>query len=373
MTWELEDILGPAALEYFRERGAVAHGLPPAAYTHEEFLALENARLFRRFWTFVGFAHEMERAGDVVPVTVAGKPVLLVRNEDGDITAFHNVCRHRCAILVDEPTNVGRFVRCPYHTWAYNLNGELRSTPHFGGPNRHVPDGFDPAQHGLKPVRSVTWHDWVFVDLSGEAPDFDDYVAPLAERLSDLDLDAATPIVTIDFCEVLTNWKFLMENFIEPYHVQFVHSDTTKQPLTDHYTVIDRHCLGSAVDITSGNGDHDQADTLAVTSRYLTLFPNFVLGRYLPDQLGVHLNIPIAAGRTRQRRAIYLTGGESASPDEVEALRDLWYRVHKEDHAITERLQKGRVSEVAADGGLLSPHWEAPVRKFQELVVDALQ
>jgi choline monooxygenase len=178
---------------------------PGAAYTQEDFLALENARLFSRFWTFVGFAHEMPRAGDVVPVTVAGRPVLLVRNEEGEIRAFHNVCSHRCALLVDEPANVGRFVRCPYHTWAYNLNGELRSTPHFGGPGQHVAEGFDPAENGLKTVRSVTWHYWVFVDLGGEGPDFEEYVAPLAERLTDLELDAAAPIASIDFGEVKTN------------------------------------------------------------------------------------------------------------------------------------------------------------------------
>lgn len=371
MSTELENILGSTGLEYFLERGSVAHGLPSPAYTREDFLALENARLFSRYWTFVAFAHEMREPGDAVPVSVAGKPVLLVRNADGAIKAFHNVCRHRGAILVDEPGNVGKFVRCPYHTWAYNLDGELRSTPHFGGPNKHVPDGFDPAEHGLKPVRSHTWHDWVFVDLGGEAPPFEEYAAPLAQRLSGLDLDALTPIATIDFGEVATNWKFLMENFIEPYHVQFVHVETTQQPLTDHYTVVDGHCLGSAVDLEES--DDGRTDTLAVSSRYLTLFPNFVLGRYYPDQLGVHLNIPVAAGRTHQRRVIYLTEGRSASAEQAEALRDLWYRVHKEDHAITERLQKGRASEVTADGGLLSPYWEAPVRKFQELIVDALR
>lgn len=371
MNTELENNLGSTGLACFQERGSIAHGLPPRAYTREEFLALENARLFSRFWTFVAFAHEMREPGDAVPVSVAGKPVLLLRNAHGEIKAFHNVCRHRGAILVEEPGNVGKFVRCPYHTWAYNLDGELRATPHFGGPNEHVPEGFDPAEHGLKSVRSHTWHDWVFVDLSDAAPPFEAYAAPLAQRLTGLDLDALTPIATIDFGEVATNWKFLMENFIEPYHVQFVHVESTQQPLTDHYTIVDGLCLGSAVDLEDGNDG--RTDTLAVSSRYLTLFPNFVLGRYYPDQLGVHLNTPVSAGRTHQRRVIYLTEGRSASAEQAEALRDLWYRVHKEDHAITERLQRGRASDVTADGGLLSPYWEAPVRRFQELIIDALQ
>ena len=161
-----------------------------------------------------------------------------------------------------------------------------------------------------------------------------------------------------------------MENFIEPYHVQFVHASTTEQPLTEHFTVVDGTCLGSAVDVAQ---ESDAADTLAVSSRYLTLFPNFVLGRYFPDQIGVHLNISTAVDRTWQRRVIYTTEGEILSNEQTQALSDLWYKVHKEDHEICERLQFGRVSDVAASGGWLSPHWEDSVRRFQELVAEAVQ
>ena len=86
-----------------------------------------------------------------------------------------------------------------------------------------------------------------------------------------------------------------MENFIEPYHVPFVHATTTEQPLTDHYTVNEPGCLGCAVDVSA---EARRDDTLSADSRYLTLFPNFVLGLYLPDQVGVHLDVPLAPGRT---------------------------------------------------------------------------
>ena len=102
-------------------------------------------------------------------------------------------------------------------------------------------------------------------------------------------------MVTIDLGEIAANWKLLMENFIEPYHVPFVHATTTEQPLTDHYTVNEPGCLGCAVDV-SDTAKRD--DTLSADSRYLTLFPNFVLGLYLPDQVGVHLDVPLAPGRT---------------------------------------------------------------------------
>ena len=297
--------------------------------------------------------------------------MLLVRDAQRRIRAFHNVCRHRCLKLVDTPGNVGRAIRCPYHSWTYGLDGALHVAPYFGGREpRAVPAGFDRGQHGLTPVRSATWHDWVFVDLNGSAPPFEDFVAPLERRLGGLDLARIRHLVTIDFGEVAANWKLLIENFIEPYHVQFVHSTTTEQPLTDHYTVNEPGCLGCAVDVS---GEATQEDTLSADSRFLTLFPNFVFGLYLPDQIGVHLDVPLAPGRTLQRRAIYSLDPEPASTKRTEQLAKLWHDVHLEDHAICKRLQQGRASRAAAGGGVLSPVWEDSVRSFQELVVRRLQ
>ncbi len=371
----LQEILGEEAVTRFRRAGAVRHGLPPAAYTDGRVFELESDRLFARHWFFVGFAHEMEKPGDVRPVSVGGAPILLVRNRAGGIGAFHNVCRHRCLKLVDAPGNVGPLIRCPYHAWAYDLDGGLRAAPYFDGPRSAKTDGFDRAERGLVAVSCAVWHDWIFIKIEGDRGDFDDHIRPLAGQLEGVDLDRARPIATLDFGEVGANWKLLMENFIEPYHVPVVHRTTTDQPLVDHYSIIEGNCLGSAVDIDGGDGGRTRgggSDRLDVSSRYLTLFPNFVLGRYVPDQLGVHLNVPIGPARTHQRRVIYWIGDEPPSGAERQGLSDLWFKVHKEDHAMVERLQQGRASIAARDGGLLSPHWENGVRRFQELVFEAL-
>ena len=381
MSPSLQSIVEPEDLSAFEAPGPVLRGLPAAAYTSDAFFALENERIFGESWVFAGFAHELARPGDVVPVTVAGQPVLLVRDTQQRVRAFHNVCRHRCLKLVDEPGNAGRTIRCPYHSWTYGLDGALHVAPYFGGRDpRAVPAGFDRTEHGLVPVRSATWHDWIFVDLGGGAPSFEDYLAPLRRRLDGLDLGRMHHLVTLDFGEVAANWKLLMENFIEPYHVQFVHSTTTEQPLADHYTIIEPGiiepgvsepgCLGCAVDV-AGTAKRD--DTLSADSRFLTLFPNFVLGLYLPDQVGVHLDVPLAPDRTLQRRAIYGLGAEPASAERAERLARLWRDVHREDHAICERLQTGRASHVAAGGGVLSPVWEDSVRSFQDLVASRLR
>lgn len=374
MNQSLQDLLGAQALAAFDNPGPIPTGLPSTAYTSEDFFALENAKLFHDSWVFVGFAHELGKPGDAVPVSVAGRPLLLVKNDAGEINAFHNVCRHRCLKLVDEPGNVGRVLRCPYHSWTYSLDGELKLTPYFGGREpRQIPEGFDRKLRGLIQVRFAVWHDWIFVNLSGSAPDFDDFVAPLARWLEDIDFDRVEHLVTIDLGEVRANWKLLIENFVEPYHVQFVHSSTTEQPLRDHYTVNEAGCLGSAIDVSRAPDEATRGDTLSVSSRYLTLFPNFVFGRYFPDQIGVHLNVPAAADRTFQRRAIYATDSGSPAAAEVDKLAKLWYDVHKEDHAMCERLQAGRASDIALDGGVLSPVWENSVRSFQSLILDALR
>ena len=110
MGRSLQEVLECGTLSALRHGEAVAHGLPPEAYTSGDFFALENDRLFRNSWVFAAFAHELAKPGDATPVTVAGRPVLIVRNRAGELKAFHNVCRHRCLQLVDK-LNRPRFSR----------------------------------------------------------------------------------------------------------------------------------------------------------------------------------------------------------------------------------------------------------------------
>jgi len=366
-------MLNQSLLNDFDANGGLAHGLPGLAYTSDEFQQLENEHLFGARWVFAGFAHQLPGIGDVIPIEVAGQQLLLLRDRERRLVAFHNLCRHRNLKLVDAPGNCGKLLRCPYHSWSYDLDGALKNAPFFGGGQKELPDGFDYGDYGLFPVACETWHDWIFVNLSPRPDSFAEFLAPLQRRLGDTDATAYVPVTTLDFGEVACNWKLLMENFIEPYHVQFVHRTTTRQPLEDHYTVIDEHCLGSAVELDAGETEDANPVALQVTSHYLTLFPNFVMGTYQPDQLGVYLNQPVAPGRTRQQRVIYRHRDAHYSDAQIGQLEKLWRSVHAEDHEMCARLQQGRQSPLAADGGVLSPSWENSVRRFQELVADAIR
>ena len=336
-------------------------------------MQLEREHLFRNSWVFVAYAHKLPRGGDVQPIQVGGLPLFLLRDQQQRILAFHNVCRHRNLKLVDRADNCGKLIRCPYHSWSYDLCGALKNAPYFGGHKSARPEGFSYAENGLVTVNCEVWHDWVFVNLAPDPLPFEEFLAPIRRQLGSTDVTDYIPLATIDLGEVPCNWKLLMENFIEPYHVQFVHKTTTEQPLADHYTVVDEHCLGSAVELSAEQVAKARAGTLGVTSRYLTLFPNFVMGTYQPDQLGVHLNEPLGAAMTRQHRVIYSHRDAGYSERKIQQLADLWRSVHLEDHAMCIRLQEGRSSPLAARGGILSPYWENSVRKFQERVADAIR
>ena len=138
------------------------HGLPAKSYTDQQFWEIECNTVLTDGWLFVGFVHEFLKPGDVIPISIAGKPILLIKNNKDEITAFHNVCSHRCLKLVNERKNVGKIIQCPYHSWAYDLEGKLKASPHFGGTNQHTPKGFNKLDHGLKPIRIHIWYDWIF-------------------------------------------------------------------------------------------------------------------------------------------------------------------------------------------------------------------
>ena len=348
----------------------IFNGLPASAYIDNEFWTREAKTVFADNWVFVGYKHELNKIGDVIPINVSEQPILLVKNTKEKIVAFHNVCSHRCLKLVDRPKNVKKIISCPYHAWAYDLNGNLIASPHFGGTNNHNPKNFNRKNYGLKSIRIKIWHDWIFININNNAPKFEKYASSLIKQLKDINLEKIKPVATLDFGKIDSNWKFLIENFIEPYHVQFVHKKTTNQPLKNHYTIVDGNCYGSGVDLKEEN---TTSGNLAVTSRYLSLFPNFIIGTYYPGQLGVYLNTPLNTNHTNQKRIIYTTENNNLSKVEIKKQKELWWKVHKEDHEICERLQQGRSSSVAVSGGLLSPHWENSVRAFHEIVVKSMK
>ena len=137
-------IVGEEAVSAVRRPIESAWGLPAAAYTSEEFFRLEQRKYLRKMWMAAAFEAELAEPGDAKPVTVAGLPIILVRGDDGEIRAFHNVCRHRGMMVLGEPCQRLKQFTCPYHAWNYGLDGNLIRAPFFDG----TPRGQRERRHG---------------------------------------------------------------------------------------------------------------------------------------------------------------------------------------------------------------------------------
>ncbi len=364
-----------------------AAGLPNEAYTSESFLAMERDRLFATTWTCIGHACAIPSPGDARPVDFLGQPMLMVRDESGQVRVFHNVCSHRGNQLVREPCRFAARIRCPYHAWTYGLDGTLQGTPHVGGPGRHENEGFDRQAHGLKAIRSAVWLDMVFVNLSGDAPPFERHIAPLAERVYTLATPAQyermRPAAThgsfhLDF---RGNWKLVVENNLESYHLPFVHPDlNARSRLEDHY-----HFYGG--DLYAGQGSNlyrpSAGNSAAAfehfedwperTSEYPTLFPNVFVGVHC-DHVWSAVLFPLSPGLTREYWQVYYVGGTAHDPEHDAARATTqkgWRDIFLEDVGVVEGMQRGRGSP-AFRGGVFSGVMDEPTHHFHKWVANRL-
>lgn len=341
---------------------AAARGLPNAAYSDPGLFALERQRILRRHWIAVGHAADAPAPGDVVPLEAAGAPLLLVRGRDGVLRVFHNVCSHRGLTLVEAPCGGRPTIVCPYHGWAYDLTGRLRATPDFGGHGRRQAEGFVPEDHGLRQVRSAeALGGLVFVDLSGEAPPFTDWAAPLLARWAPYRFESLQRVQRAD-CVVEANWKLAAENFVDTLHLDWVHPQVVgySRP-EDHFDVIADPVFGTGSLRALSPDPLAQAlprfpglpAALAERGEFLFLYPNLLLF-LMPNHLFSVILEAEAPDRTRERfdLAVVSDGG----PPPAEAVRwwaEGWRRLNDQDLDMLRRLQRGRASP-GFDGGCFS-------------------
>lgn len=364
-----------------------ARGLPNAAYTDPDFTAFERRRLWRRGWVCAGFASELPAPGDARPVEVAGAPLLLLRAKDGALRVFHNVCRHRGMTLADRPTRFANVIRCPYHSWCYDHGGRLMIAPHVGGPGCNVHPDIDRAELGLVPVRSAVWWDFVFVDLDGDAPAFEDWIAPLARRWDGFELarfEAPVPAEGAFALEIAANWKLAVENYVEAYHLPWVHPGLNSYSrLEDHDNIVeDGACSGQLTRAYQPALDEEGrrfpafdglAPFWASGAEYVALYPNLLLGLHRDHGFAILLE-PKGVARTAEHVRLYYVDTAATDP----ALGDLrrrslalWREVFAEDVAVVEGMQAGRASP-AFDGGRFSPAMDPPTHAFHRWVAGRL-
>ena len=367
------------ASEIASRNAAVTRGLPNDAYVSADWFARERNELFGTGWAAIGFASDCPTPGDVTPVDFMGAPLVMTRDREGRLRVFHNVCRHRGHILVQESRTKARTLTCRYHAWCYGLDGALRGTPNIGGEGVHQIAGFERNAHGLIEARSVVWLGVVFVNLDGKAPEFKDWIAPLVARWPHIDLTRFTPGDTDAqwSIEIAANWKLAVENYLEGYHLPTIHPGLQAvSKLADHYQFIedglDFAGQGTrAYQPFEANGVRlpvlpEISQDRLLEGEYPALYPNLLVGVHA-DQAFVILIEPVAPNLSREHVRIFFVGEDAAYGERCAPVREraraFWTNVFAEDIGPVEAMQAGRASP-GFDGGALTPAMDASTRHF---------
>jgi phenylpropionate dioxygenase-like ring-hydroxylating dioxygenase large terminal subunit len=373
----------------------LATTLIPDAYTEQSFFDLEREQVFAQSWIPVCVADEVRGPGDFLVAEAAGRSVIVCRNGEGALRAHHNVCRHRGSRLCDAgPGHADRFFKCPYHSWAYDLDGKCLGTPLFT-PDSEVPEdqraifdmddvkAFDKADYGLHPVRCEQWGFLIFVCLDEEAPALLHELGDLPERLAGFRLDEWQLERRLEY-EIAANWKLIAENFTEYYHLPWVHPSLVKvSPMDAHYRWQGRgkyvgFCTTPIASNTESGGwlglpaIEGLSVEDSVSARFVWLYPNIALN-VLPNHVFLLLPRPAAPGRTTET-AYLLTHPQSracAQEADIDALIAFWDEVNREDIAIVERVQDG-LSNTAYLGGRMCYRFEEAVHRFQNMEIDRM-
>lgn len=374
-----DDVLTPNVIERLNGRTEDAICLPSATYTSEAFLDREREAIFDRQWVFAAVGSQIPSRGDALPVEILGRPIVLTRNRAGQVNAFHNVCRHRGLQLVSGPQHGCATLVCPYHSWTYSLDGELKKTPHFGGHDCHEAPSLDRSQYGLAKVRCEMWHDLVFVNLSGDAAPLSSVMGPLDERWAEYDLSLLRHAGAATF-DVQANWKLAVENFVESYHLPWTHPSLNRySQMQSHFNMLEPTFLGQGShhydSARAGHPDLPMFPGLSAErqtqAEYPFIMPNLMLGMH-PSYLFVFALQPVSAEHTREFFHFYFVG-DAALRDDLAAQRECvieaWKGINREDITMLEGMQRGRHSPGYRDGRF-SPYHEVTTHEFQRRIAN---
>ena len=388
---EIYNIIDKKKLDVVKKPISKAHGLPNECYTSKEYTLIERKKLFEDKWVVVGTASSLPNGGDIKPFDLLGIPLLLVRNKKGKIKVFHNICSHRGSKLVTELSNNKNIIRCPYHSWSYNLDGDLIATPHIGGMNKHKSPGFKNSKSNLKEISSYVWLDLIMININGNEISFDEYIKPLDDRWSKFWPKKDRKLISHsnDFgyfkLEAKCNWKFAIENYCESYHLPWVHPGLNSySKIEDHYHIqgLPNRFAGQGTVVYNPrlkgknklpcfpnwpkNKEH--------IAEYVALFPNVMLGIHKDHYYAYWLE-PINHEYTIEHMELYYVGEEAANSKKFKSLRKqnhkLWEDIQKEDVDIIQRMQIGRNSPIY-NGGNFSPIMDNPTHHFHKWVANNL-
>ena len=350
---------------------------PPELYTSPDMLDLELREIFEREWHCPGLAADIAGPGDYVTFSIAGQPVFSIRQKDGSIRSFSNVCRHRMMQLLDGAGNTKSIV-CPYHAWTYGHDGTLR-----GAPQMEKSRDFSKKEFCLPEIRTEIWNGWIYITLNQDAAPVAELLAPVNDLVAQYRMDKYVPCETQDHVWQ-TNWKLLTENFMEGYHLPVAHKATVGQWIGLDDTQFPDQSNPHFTWQTFTKGETATYGLAAESNDYLegrwrhtsimpTVFPAhmYVLA---PDHVWYLSLRPKGVGEVMVRFGVALAPERLAAfPSKQAALKDLitfFDHVNEEDRFVVEGIFKGAHGALAQAGPL--SFLEREIHDFQKYLVTRL-
>ncbi|MDE2304075.1 MAG: aromatic ring-hydroxylating dioxygenase subunit alpha [Gammaproteobacteria bacterium] len=340
-----------------------ARALPAWVYEHAGLHRLELERMLLPSWQIACHVNSIPMVGDYVTLDLAGESAIVVRDRGGVIKAFHNVCRHRGARLLDGSGHCRGTITCPYHGWSYRTDGSLLAVP-----ARESFPLLERERHGLKELRTETVFGFVFVAFAGDPPSIARSFAPFAAELAPYRFESMVPLGPITYEEWEVDWKIAMDNYLESYHVPIGHPGLNRMFTPDyedqsHVPGIARGVSWMRTQESSRWSERmyqrlaprvvdDLPPTLRNCWRFYSLLPNIGIDVF-PEQMDFFQVIPRGPGRCVIRSALF--GREDARP-QMRTLRYLSNRINKEvnaeDRRLCSRVQRGLRSSSYEPGPL---------------------
>jgi choline monooxygenase len=352
-----------------------SHSINTRCYTDPKFLKIEQEQVFHRSWQFLCHEEKLRAAGSYVTLNIEGPPIVAIRNRDGELRAYYNVCKHRGHELLSGEGQTKR-ITCPYHAWTYDLDGALVTAPR----SEHL-ENFAQQKICLDPVQIETFCHLVFINLNPDA-------APLAEQSGNLAhevMEYAPDLAKLTFATRLTyrikaNWKAVVDNFLECYHCPVAHKGFSSMIDMDTYKVKTHGIYSShmAKAKLGENKAYNIADATVTDHAVWFLWPNITLMRY-PGRgnFMVWRFYPISETETHEEFDFFFETA-TASETEKEALRFIDEVLQPEDISLVESVQRGMGTPAFNSGRYMvdiegSGASEHAVHHFHGLILDAYQ
>ena len=377
------EMRGPVST--WEDRGVERSGtLPNDWYTSQELFDLEMKTLFRDTWTCVGRTDQVEHPGQYFTTTVAAEEIVVCRDGQGTLRALSNVCLHRAG-----PVAIGKGTRkafqCPYHGWMYELNGQLRNARGMEGTEE-----FDPETTRLPEFRIATWGPTVWVTLTDAAPPLEEWLGDITPRLTNYRIDELE-FVGGRRWEIDCNWKMYVDNFMEGYHIPFIHPGLTQSLSPSVYT----YKLGKYTNEQYGAEPHPRGpgsriagilgstqdlrrikppieglnDEERVGYYFHWVFPLTTIN-FMPDGLLIFQISPLGPERSESRFMWWFPPAKSFQDKLLQAaLINFGHLINTEDYEICEHAQKGMRSSVYRQGRYAATQ-EMCLHHFHQLLTD---